>query len=179
MVSTRADVINYQVEGSRGAYVRMISEHECRLERGNLKRKLFEDLTNMEQSAKTRQECVEQISITYEKVRFMDSFVKTECEMEDAAIQTTASPAFSIHNFDDDAPAVLAGSTPGDAISDRQIVERSSLTKLCSKNDRILADKDFNLQDIFAPHDVHINIPTFLKKQNRMNRMSNETVIID
>ncbi|KAH3886857.1 hypothetical protein DPMN_010870 [Dreissena polymorpha] len=55
----------------------------------------------------SEQECVEQIiSIADGKVTFMDSFVQTECEMEDAAIQTTTTRAFSIHNFDDDEPAV-------------------------------------------------------------------------
>ena len=39
-----------------------------------------------------------------------------------------------------------------------------------------MADKGFNVQDIFAPHDVHINIPTLFKKQNRI---SNETAIKD
>ncbi|XP_052213324.1 uncharacterized protein LOC127849625 [Dreissena polymorpha] len=336
---------------------------ERRLERENRKRKLFEDVTNMEQSGEntsfepeyiatkidivtsdidvgaseevvTQQECVEQIiSITDEKVTFMDSFVQTECETEDAAIQTTTTLAFSINKFEDDEAAVhfytglenymkfffvlntlgpaayhlnyvyhsitsisvadqffitliklrrhmtnfelsrlfnvsesvvsnifitwvlfmekqwkeiniwpsqtlvhyfapssfkrlypktrviidgtecpikkpknptaqqatfstyknrntvkvLVGSTPGGLISyvspayggatsDRQIVERSSLTRLCSKSDSIMADKGFNVQDIFAPHDVHINIPTFFKKQNRI---SNETAIKD
>ncbi|XP_052212564.1 THAP domain-containing protein 5-like [Dreissena polymorpha] len=205
---------------------------ERRLERENRKRKLFEDVTNMEQSGEntsfepeyiatkidivttdidvgaseevvTQQECVEQIiSITDEKVTFMDSFVQTECETEDAAIQTTTTLAFSINKFEDDEAAVhfytglenymkfffvLVGSTPGGLISyvspayggatsDRQIVERSSLTRLCSKSDSIMADKGFNVQDIFAPHDVHINIPTLFKKQNRI---SNETAIKD
>ncbi|KAH3807343.1 hypothetical protein DPMN_135681 [Dreissena polymorpha] len=110
---------------------------ERRLERETRKRKLFEDLTNMEQSGEntscepefiatkidvvtsdidvgasekvvTEQECVEQIiSIADGKVTFMDSIVQTECEIEDAAIQTTTTTrAFSIHNFDDDEPAV-------------------------------------------------------------------------
>ena len=39
-----------------------------------------------------------------------------------------------------------------------------------------MADKGFNVQDIFAPMDVTVNIPTFFKKRNRM---SGETVIKD
>ncbi|XP_062586703.1 uncharacterized protein LOC134248310 [Saccostrea cucullata] len=79
---------------------------------------------------------------------------------------------------------VLAGATSGGLISylspayggstsDRQIVERSSLMNLCDKGDSIMADKGFNVQDLFAPHDVTINIPTFFKNRNQM---SNKTV---
>jgi hypothetical protein len=71
----------------------------------------------------------------------------------------------------------LAGATPGGLMSylspayggsssDRQIVER---TTLCDKGDSIMADKGFNVQDIFAPYDVTINIPTFFKNKNRMS----------
>ena len=31
-----------------------------------------------------------------------------------------------------------------------------------------MADKGFNVQDIFAPRDVHINIPAFFKQKNRL-----------
>jgi hypothetical protein len=31
-----------------------------------------------------------------------------------------------------------------------------------------MADKGFNVQDLFAPYDVTINIPTFFRKKNRM-----------
>ena len=34
--------------------------------------------------------------------------------------------------------------------------------------DSIMADKGFNVQDLFAPRDVHVNIPTFFSKKNRM-----------
>lgn len=75
---------------------------------------------------------------------------------------------------------VLAGATPGGLISylspayggsssDRQIVERSNLTTVCDPGDSIMADKGFNVQDIFAPYDVAINIPTFFSKKNRMS----------
>jgi len=30
-----------------------------------------------------------------------------------------------------------------------------------------MVDKGFNIQGILAPYDVHVNIPTFLKKGNR------------
>ena len=32
-----------------------------------------------------------------------------------------------------------------------------------------MANKGFNVQDIFAPYDVAINIPTFFAKKNRMS----------
>ena len=39
-----------------------------------------------------------------------------------------------------------------------------------------MADKGFNVQDLFAPRDVSVNIPTFFKKKNRM---SGNTVLRD
>ena len=75
---------------------------------------------------------------------------------------------------------VLVGSTPGGlvsyvspayggAVSDRQIVERSNLPAMCDPQDSVMADKGFNVQDLFAAHDVTVNIPTFFKKKNRMS----------
>ena len=74
---------------------------------------------------------------------------------------------------------LLVGATPGGLVnyvspayggstSDRQICERSNLLTLCDKGDSIMADKGFNVQDLFAPYDVTINIPTFFRKRNRM-----------
>lgn len=67
---------------------------------------------------------------------------------------------------------VLVGSTPGGLISyvsnayrgstsDRQIVERSELKNMCSPGDSIMADKGFNVQDLFASNVITVNIPTF------------------
>ncbi|VDI07047.1 Hypothetical predicted protein [Mytilus galloprovincialis] len=64
----------------------------------------------------------------------------------------------------------------GGSVSDRQIVERSNLINLCDPGDSIMADKGFNVQDLFAPSDVTINIPTFFKKRNRM---TGKTVLRD
>ena len=64
----------------------------------------------------------------------------------------------------------------GGSVSDRQIVERSQLTALTDPGDAIMDDKGFNTQDIFAPMDVTVNIPTFFKKKNRM---SAKTVLHD
>lgn len=51
-----------------------------------------------------------------------------------------------------------AGST-----SDRQITERSSLLNQCDKKDSIMADRGFNVHDLFEQKDIPVNVPTFLK----------------
>ncbi|CAC5370329.1 unnamed protein product [Mytilus coruscus] len=74
---------------------------------------------------------------------------------------------------------LLVGATPGGLVnyaspayggltSDRQICEGINLSSICDKGDSIMADKAFNVQDLFAPYDVSINIPTFFRKKNRM-----------
>lgn len=73
----------------------------------------------------------------------------------------------------------LVGASPGGlftycsgayagSVSDRQIVERSSLLHLCEKGDSIMADRGFNIQDLFAKKGVGINIPTFLKGKSQI-----------
>lgn len=75
---------------------------------------------------------------------------------------------------------VIVGSTPGGLISylspayggsasDRQIIERSNLMRMCDPQDSVMADKGFNVQDIFAANDITVNIPTFFRKKNRMS----------
>lgn len=75
---------------------------------------------------------------------------------------------------------VLVGSTPGGllsycspayagSISDRQTVERSDLVKMCEPRDSILADRGYNIQDIFIGKDVTLNIPTFLKGKGQIS----------
>ncbi len=56
----------------------------------------------------------------------------------------------------------------GGATSDRQIIERSDILSKVDPGDSIMADKGFDVQDIFAPFDVTVNIPTFFKKKNRI-----------
>lgn len=56
----------------------------------------------------------------------------------------------------------------GGSTSDTQIVERSSLLNLCDPGDSIMADKGFNVQDMFVHRNIQINMPTFFKKKNRM-----------
>lgn len=82
---------------------------------------------------------------------------------------------------------ILVGATPGGLVSyiseayggstsDRQIVERSNLISKCDPNDSVMADKGFNVQDLFAPQNVTVNIPSFLSKKNRL---SGDTVMKD
>lgn len=66
--------------------------------------------------------------------------------------------------------------TYGGSTSDRQIIERSDLMEMCDPGDSIMADKGFDVQDIFAPYRVKINIPTFFKNKNQF---SGQTVIKD
>ncbi|KAE8742513.1 hypothetical protein FOCC_FOCC011923 [Frankliniella occidentalis] len=56
----------------------------------------------------------------------------------------------------------------GGSVSDRQITERSELLRLCQKGDSIMADRGFNVQDLFAPQSVSINIPHFLKGKDHL-----------
>ncbi|CAH2087126.1 unnamed protein product [Euphydryas editha] len=68
----------------------------------------------------------------------------------------------------------LVGATPGGLISfcsdgyagstsDRQITERSSLLAVSDEKDAIMADRGFDVQDLFEQKDVAIYTPTFLK----------------
>lgn len=73
----------------------------------------------------------------------------------------------------------LVGSTPGGLLcycsegfggstSDRQIIERSTLMNICDDGDSIMADRGFNVQDLFAPKNIAINIPTFLRGRTQL-----------
>ena len=73
---------------------------------------------------------------------------------------------------------VVVGASPGGLVShipdayggstsDRQLVERSDLTKKCDSGDSLMADKGINVQDLFASNNITINIPTFLRKGNQ------------
>ena len=110
----------------------------------------------------------------------------TECPIKKPKTPRAQQATFSTYKNRNTVKALI-GASPGGLISyispvyagstsDRQIVERSSLTSLCDPGDSLMADKGFNVQDIFATSDVTINIPTFFKKKNRM---SGDTVIKD
>lgn len=60
----------------------------------------------------------------------------------------------------------------GGSASDRQIIERSPLTSIMDPGDAMMVDKGFDVQDIFAPLNVTVNIPTFFRKKNRLSSKS-------
>ena len=78
---------------------------------------------------------------------------------------------------------VLIGITPGGLVSyvsevyggsasDRQICERSGLLNIMDSGDSIMADKGFNVQDLFIDSNVQVNIPEFFKSKTRMSERS-------
>ena len=50
----------------------------------------------------------------------------------------------------------------GGCTSDRQIVERSDLSKSCDPGDIVIANKGFKVQDLFALYDITVNHPTIV-----------------
>lgn len=110
----------------------------------------------------------------------------TECPIKKPKAPRAQQSTFSSYK-NRNTVKTLIGATPGGLISyispmfggstsDRQIVERSSLLNICDPGDSIMADKGFNVQDLFAPMNVAINIPTFFKKRNRL---TGKTVLRD
>jgi len=98
-----------------------------------------------------------------------------ECPIKQPKLPTAQQSTFSTYKNRNTVKSVI-GMTPGGLISyispayggstsDRQIIERSSLASICNSGDSIMADKGFNVQDIFAGYNVHLNIPTFLNKK--------------
>ena len=59
----------------------------------------------------------------------------------------------------------------GGSVSDRLMTERSDLMTKCDPGDSIMSDKGFTVQDIFAPYDIAINIPTFMTGKNQLSSM--------
>ena len=103
----------------------------------------------------------------------------TECSVHKPAFPTAQQSTFSTYK-NRNTVKVLVGVSPGGltsyvsesyggSTSDRQIVERSSLPSQCDTGDSVMSDKGFDVQDIFAPYNVKVNIPTFFKKRNRMD----------
>ena len=103
----------------------------------------------------------------------------TECPIEKPHQPVAQQASFSTYK-NRNTMKVLVGMTPGGLVSfvseafcgstsDRQAVERSNLPKMCDPGDEIMADKGFNVDDLFLPYQVSLNIPTFFKKKNRMS----------
>ena len=110
----------------------------------------------------------------------------TECPVQKPKDPVAQQASFSTYKNRNTAK-VLVGASPGGLVtyvseaycgstSDRQICERSHLTSSCQPGDSIMADKGFNVQDLFEHNYVSVNIPTFLKN---INRLSAGTVLKD
>jgi hypothetical protein len=59
----------------------------------------------------------------------------------------------------------------GGRTSDRQMCEWSTLLQqsgMFDDGDSIMADRGFNVQDLFATKNVHVNMPTFLKGKTQL-----------
>ena len=74
----------------------------------------------------------------------------------------------------------MVGCTPGGLIthiqdayggsaSDRILTERSNLMNKLDPGDSIMSDKGFTVQDMFAPYDISVNIPTFMTGKNQLS----------
>lgn len=103
----------------------------------------------------------------------------TECPVKKPKSPIAQQSTFST-NKTRNTIKLLVGATPGGLVSfistcfggstsDGQICERDS-------GDSVMADNGFNVQDLFAPSNVTINIPTFFHKKNRM---TGKTVLKD
>jgi hypothetical protein len=103
----------------------------------------------------------------------------TECPVKKPALPLAQQSTFSSYK-NRNTVKVLVGATPsgmvsyvspayGGSTSDRQIVERSDLPRRCDIGDSVMADKGFDVQDLFAARDVTVNIPTFFRKKNQMS----------
>lgn len=103
----------------------------------------------------------------------------TECPIMQPTQPLTQQATFSSYK-NRNTVKVVVGSTPGGlvchispayggSVSDRHIIERSDIPKKCVPGDSVMADKGFEVQDLFAPYDVNVNIPSFFKKTNRLS----------
>ena len=74
---------------------------------------------------------------------------------------------------------VLIGISPGGAvtfvsnlypgsISDKQLTRKSVLLQLLKKNDSVMADRGFDIQDDLTPLGVKMNIPPFMKGRSQL-----------
>ena len=103
----------------------------------------------------------------------------TECPIKKPKAPRAQQSTFSTYK-NRNTVKTLIGATPGGLVSfispvfggstsDRQIVERCNIVSMCDPGDSVMADKGFNVQDMFASQDVTVNIPTFFKKTNRLS----------
>ena len=120
----------------------------------------------------------------YPKTRLIVDAI--ECPINKPSQPVAQQATFSSYKNRNTLKAVV-GCSPGDLVSyispafggstsDRQFVESTALPKLFDPNDEVMSDKGFNVEDMFIPYQVTVNIPTFFKKKNRL---PNSTVLSD
>ncbi len=116
------------------------------------------------------------------KQKFLNTrviFDATECPVKKPKTPRAQQSTFSTYK-NRNTVKILVGASPGGLVSyismayggsttDRQIVERSNICSICDPGDSIMADKGFNVQDMFQHANITINIPTFFRKRNRMD----------
>ena len=118
---------------------------------------------------------------------FKDKFPKTrvivdgtECPIMKSKQPVAQKDTFSTYK-NRNTMKVLVGVIPGGLVSyvlsayggsasDRQICKRSGLPKKFDPGDEIMADKGFNVEDIFLLHQAKLNILTFVKKKELLGR---------
>lgn len=102
----------------------------------------------------------------------------TECPIKKPKLPLAQQVTFSSYK-NRNTIKILIGITPGGMISyvspsyggsatDRQIIERSSILNKFDYNDELMVDKGFNVQDIFIPYGVKVNMPAFFRKGNQI-----------
>ncbi|XP_013420404.1 uncharacterized protein LOC106180817 [Lingula anatina] len=57
----------------------------------------------------------------------------------------------------------------GGSASDRLLIERDNIHVKCQRGDSVMADKGFDIQDIYAPYGVLVNTPTFFRNKNQLS----------
>lgn len=103
----------------------------------------------------------------------------TECPIKKFKLPLAQQVTFSSYK-NRNTVKVLIGITPSGLISyvspsyggsatDRQIIERSTILDKFVYNDEIMVDKGLNVQDIFMPYGVKVNMPAFFKKGNQIS----------
>jgi hypothetical protein len=103
----------------------------------------------------------------------------TECPIQKSRCPLAQQTTFSTYKNRNTAKVVV-GASPGGLVSfipesfggstsNRQFIERSRLMQTCDRGDSLMVDKGMQVQDIFAPYDITVNIPTFLKKGNQFS----------
>ena len=104
----------------------------------------------------------------------------TECPIKKPKLSKAQQSTYKNRNT----IKVLVGITPGGlcsnvspayggSTSDRQIMECSTMPQDCDRGDSVMADKRFDVQDIFTPYGV--NTPTCFKE----DRMSVKSIFVD